>query len=488
MNPEDARYLSKRKDLRALGSIFLLAFAVRLCIVPIIGIHHPDELWQYLEPAYKLVTGRWVEAWDFRHGIRSWLVPIAIAPAVWAGHAVDPYGLAHVYLPRVEMALLSLTIVWSAWKLGSRLSRSHAIMAAFVAAVWVEFVHFAPRTLSEPISVALIFPAFVLLAEDDRRKLLFSGLLLGLAVAVRLQYAPAVACLALGGLWGRWRLVPWVVAGGVGGLAMDGLANLLAGATPFYWMIENFNLNVVQSKSAEFGVAPWYQYPFVLLYRWNFMSGAIIVLAGLGARRFPVLAATAIVNILVHSFIPHKEYRFIFLSSACLVFLAAIGTTEALRFAGAYRSLATKAAFAIWLLGSGALAMIQPTKGDWTGSDDLLNSLRLAGSLPKVCGLATYQLDQPLSVAYTFYNRGTPIFGFKGPTARNDFLASKTGFNVVLTNRIWSAQIGNDYRLEHCTKRNPFFLPFCVYRREGSCFGPPDNRSEINQLLIRYGK
>ena len=169
-------------DRRLLLSLLGLAFLLRLCVVPIIGIHHFDELWQYLEPAYKIVTGRWVETWDFREGIRSWLVPMAVAPAVWLGLTLDPDGLMHVYLPRVEMALLSLTIIWSAWKLGLRISRLHAAMAALIAATWVEFVHFGPRTMSEPIAVALLFPAFVLITEDGRSKWALGGLLLGLAV------------------------------------------------------------------------------------------------------------------------------------------------------------------------------------------------------------------------------------------------------------------------------------------------------------------
>ena len=475
-----------RDDRRLLLGLFAVAFLLRLCVVPIMGIHHPDELWQYLEPAYKLVTGNWVSSWGFRNGIRSWLVPVAITPAMWLGHALDPQGMMHVYLPRVMMAALSLTIVWSGWKLGSRISRAHGLMAAFLAAIWVEFVHLGPRTLSESISVALIFPAMVLLNEKDSRKLFLAGLLLGLAVAVRLQYAPTAAILAIGLMWGRWRLLHWVIAGGLIGLAIDGLIDFLMGQTPFYWMVENFRLNLTEGKSAEFGVGPWYQYPFILLYRWNFASGAIVILAALGSRRFPFLAAVAVANIAFHSFVPHKEYRFVFLSSAIFVFLAAIGTVDALQVAGHRRRLFTKVACAFWLAASAIVAMVNPTRSDWTGSTDLLKALRVAGNLPKVCGFATYQLKHPLAVSYTYYNRDTPVLGFKGRNARNEFHANARRFNVVMTNSIWAWQLGSDYRYQYCTREHWTFLPYCIYRRPGTCIARPDDEHDINRLVVRY--
>ena len=476
----------ERNDQRLFLIILALAFLVRLCVVPILGLHHPDELWQYLEPAYKLTTGHWVISWPFRNEIRSWLVPVAITPAMWIGHVLDPQGMMHVYLPRAMMAALSLTIVWSAWKLGLRISRAHGLMAAFLAAIWFEFVHLGPRTVAESISTALIFPAVVLLAEEDRRKLFLAGLLLGLAVAVRLQYAPAAAIVAIGFTWGRWRLLPWVIAGGLSGLAIDGLIDFSMGQVPFSWMVRNYHLNLTQLKSSEYGVGPWYQYPFILLYRWNFASGAIIILAALGARRFPLLAAVAVANIVFHSFVPHKEYRFVFLSSAIFIFLAAIGTVDAVQVPGKRRGLLTKAGYAFWLSASAAVAMLPPARGDWVGSNDLLKTLRVAAKTPGTCGFALYQLKHPLSVAYTYYNRDTPILGFKGPDAQAEFHANARRFNLVMTNSIWAWQLGPDYRYQYCTKDHDSFLPYCLYRRPGACVAGPEDDHEINRLIARY--
>ena len=476
----------QRNDKRLFFIILALAFALRLCLVPVLGLHHPDELWQYLEPAYKLVTGNWVISWPFRNEIRSWLVPVAITPAMWLGHVLDPHGLMHVYLPRAMMAALSLTIVWSSWKLGLRVSRAHGLMAAFLATFWFEFLHLGPRTVAESISTALIFPAVVLLAEKERSKLFLAGLLLGLAVAVRLQYAPTAAIIAIGFMWGRWRLLPWVILGGLTGLAIDAAINFSMGQMPFSWMIRNFSLNLTHDKASEFGVGPWYQYPFILLYRWNFASGAIVILAAVGARRFPLLAAVAVANIAFHSIVPHKEYRFIFLSSAIFIFLAAIGTVDGLKLAGPRRRVLTQAACAFWLAASAIVALVNPTKSDWGGSNDLLRTLRIAAKTPGTCGFAVYQLKHPLSVAYTYYDRDTPILGFKGLDGRTEFQANAQRFNLVMTNSIWAWHLGPNYQYLHCTREHGTFLPYCLYRRPGACVAAPDDRHSINQLIARY--
>ena len=50
----------------------LFAFAVALVLR---GRTHPDEVFQYLEPAHRAVYGYGEQAWEWREGIRNWFVP-----------------------------------------------------------------------------------------------------------------------------------------------------------------------------------------------------------------------------------------------------------------------------------------------------------------------------------------------------------------------------------------------------------------------------
>src|SRR5207253_6197809 len=104
----------------------------------------------------------------------------------------------------------------SAWSFGARISQTHAVVAAFVAAIWFEFVSFAPHTLSEPLATAIILPAALLLTQVSlsQRHLAIAGALLALAFVFRFQYAPAITVLVLGVCWSHWRnLIPLAIGG-----------------------------------------------------------------------------------------------------------------------------------------------------------------------------------------------------------------------------------------------------------------------------------
>ncbi|MSP03949.1 MAG: hypothetical protein EXR05_01570 [Acetobacteraceae bacterium] len=43
----------------------------------------PDEVFQYLEPAHRLVHGTGLIAWEYAAGLRSWLLPGVLAAVLW---------------------------------------------------------------------------------------------------------------------------------------------------------------------------------------------------------------------------------------------------------------------------------------------------------------------------------------------------------------------------------------------------------------------
>ena len=57
----------------------------------------PDEIYQYLGQAHRLVFGHGYIPWEFRVGLRSWLIPLALAVPMAAARLVDSspaFGLA----------------------------------------------------------------------------------------------------------------------------------------------------------------------------------------------------------------------------------------------------------------------------------------------------------------------------------------------------------------------------------------------------------
>ena len=468
--------------IRDRGLWIILAFALLLRVAvacwPV--IHHADELWQYLEPAHHLSVGPWVQTWEARAGARSWLLPILFAGPMWIGHALAPTTMLDVLLPRLLCVILSLGAVLAAAGLGFRLSRTHGLIAAFLTAIWYELVYFAPRTLSEPIATALFLAsAWLLLGDRTRRRTMIGGLLLGLCVVVRFQYAPAALVLAIGAAGPRWR--DWVdlAAGGLVALFASAASDLAAGATPFEWIIRNVTLNLVANRSAGFGTSPAYGYVTVLAGLWGLAAIPILALAAIGARRYPVLLVAALINFAVHSAIPHKEYRFILLTTTILVVLAALGSADLLRRFRGSRALAVLAGG--WFLLSGACGGLGSSAAEWGQNGKLIAAWRIAGTVPDVCGVGIYRVTEPLVASYTLYRRDTPIYQFADIDAQAAH--ASRAFNVAIAPWSRGADLGG-YRLLGCgdsKRRN-----FCVYQRPGPCVAKPaDTAFEINHFLER---
>jgi len=153
--------------IHPLAALLLLAAAIRLPLAFWPNVIHADEIYQSLDPAWRILGDDGIITWEWRYGIRSWFLPSLLAGPVGLGDWIAPGGTGAFIAPRLAAALASLSIVASAWVFGARISRTHAIIAAFVAAIWFEFVSFAPHTLSEPLATAIILPAAALLTRTS---------------------------------------------------------------------------------------------------------------------------------------------------------------------------------------------------------------------------------------------------------------------------------------------------------------------------------
>src|ERR1700722_10406628 len=135
-----------------LAAILLIAAAIRLPLAFWPNTHHNDEIFQYLEPAWRMLGHDSIVSWEWRDGMRGWLLPTLLAGPVAVGDWLIPGGMGAFVLPRLVAATASLSIVVSAWMFGARVSRTHAIIAGFVTAIWFELAYFAPHVLGEPLA------------------------------------------------------------------------------------------------------------------------------------------------------------------------------------------------------------------------------------------------------------------------------------------------------------------------------------------------
>lgn len=471
--------------------VILLATALllRLLLAPRTIVYAPDEAWQYLEPAYGLVTGRWIVTWEFREGARSWLLPGVLALPMWLGHLLGPSSIWHLILPRALLACLSLGIPAAFWWLGKRISATHALVALFVGAFWVEIFYFAPRTLGDSIGCILAFPA-ICAAYQFRGSAaplwgFLAGFLIALSFVARFQLAPALLILSLWTLW-RKPAAAWLplLLGAAFGLGVDALADLAAGAPPFLWLFRNLTSNLVEGRASSFGTQPPYWYAATIALTWK--AAAIFIVPGMvvGSRRFPIVAGMALLVIVTHSLIPHKELRFILFAQMAFIFLAAVGSVDIARFLATRMneplSRMIAALLVLWLIMSASVGLADPFRENWTARRAFFTAQTIAGRQAGVCGFAAASPGHP-APSHAFLNRNVPILKMEDPS---DAARNRSRVNTVVAPRAFGQKFLPGFSSISCvqdegaTWRNEY----CVFTRPGSCSGEPGSL-DYNQAL-----
>ena len=247
-----------REWIAAAACVVLAGLALRIAGFSLYDIGYSDELMQYLEQANRMVTGQGLVPWESREGLRNALIPQVLAPAVALGHHLAPGTLLHVALARGWFMVLTLIALPAAWRLGTLHSRAAGLAALTVAALWWESALFSQFMLSESLGAALMLAGAALLLDPaaSRRALLGAGLLIGLAVLVRLQYAVFAAVLVPAALrLDRARWMP-LIAGGAIAAVIGAASDLAAGLVPFSWALVTVKMNLGHGIAARFGTLP----------------------------------------------------------------------------------------------------------------------------------------------------------------------------------------------------------------------------------------
>lgn len=477
--------------IAAIAAVVLAGVGLRVAGFSLYDIGYSDELMQYLEQANRLVTGVGIVPWESREGLRNALIPQMLAPAVALGHGLAPGTLLHVALARALFLALTLIALPAAWKLGALHSRAAGLAALTVAAVWWESVLFSEFLLSESLGAALMLAGAAWLLDPDagRRRLMLAGLLIGLAVLVRLQYAVFAAVLLIAALRldrGRW--MP-VVAGGSIALAIGAVSDLCAGLVPFSWVLVTLRMNIGEGIAARFGTAPVTAYlPMLAEHLLPFAVPAALGAFLAGARYRPLLLA-ALANLLVHSAIAHKEYRFIWLTTFSLLLLAAVASVRLAGYLAARRgsagSLGLPVALlvcALWTAASFWSARASGGARVYRGGGAVPEMADKAARDPAICGVAVpYEYKSQIVPALMAVPKPLALIpeGVMDGKAPLPF-GIVTSANALLLRR--DAHVPAGYERITCRPGHDF--P-CLYVRAGQCRIDP--RFRYQEMIRRAG-
>jgi hypothetical protein len=372
-------------------------------------ISYPDELFQYLEPAHRLVYGYGFVTWEYRFGIRNWLLPGFLAVLLQGLRSVS-IEEPSVYIPLLKcvFAVLSVAVVYASYAIGRNVfCELTGRIAAIFAVVWYELLYSSTLPTPEVLGGYTFLVAIALwTGSPSKLRAVVLGLLLGLSVALRFHYSVPAAALGVLILanWG-WRSGLRVSISGALVLGLAGLLDAWTWGIPFVSFYNSVVFNVLHGVANVFGTKPLLWYPYKLT---QFSAGLHLIAIVCGVlnwqRSWPILLLIACV-VVPHSLIAHKEYRFIFLAIPLFLILLANGTVQAMSW---LRSLRSMQAAAI------AIVIVVSTVGCVLGGvmrrdDRLLASLELS-QRKDVAALLDLTGHWTQSGAYYYLHRNVPYY------------------------------------------------------------------------------
>ena len=289
-----------------------------------------DETIQYLEQAHRLVFGYGFVPWEFRFGVRTWLLPAIPAVPLFLTKILS-IDSPDIYIPLVNSwnAILSMAIPIGMYCYMRRtVGELAARWALGFGCFWYEFLVFAPHAMAEAYSAALFMAALAVgYGAQTKGRLIIGGLLLGLAFATRVQYAPLIAIYGL--IWLAIlprRLWALPLGGGVGGLLLWGGVDYLTWGSwwesfiNYYEMFKNVLAPLVNDT---LGTKPFYLNMFYILTTSAGLYAVIVVLSLASWRQHLPLIFMVVVVAAVHANPITQEYTNMFIIFPLLWMLAA---------------------------------------------------------------------------------------------------------------------------------------------------------------------
>ncbi len=441
------------------------------------GIFWPDEIYQSLEPAHRLVFGYGLQPWEFRDGARSWLFPgmfaVAWKAAVLVGLRSSP---VLVRLAKVMMVLLGVGGIAASMRLAhKRGGATAAIACGLLAATFPPSLVYGARAMSEMASGPLLILAALLLWSDDRNRHVIAGVLAACAVFLRYQngivWLGLVAAL-LADRDGRREppravVVRFVAASAAVALVVGVGLDTIAWGTPFHSFFRYVSFNL-SGKNVLFG--PPLPATYYLTSLWSSVGPALVlVVVGLVAARPRWPLAIVGAYVIVHSFVPHKELRFLMPIVPLMLCGAGIGLARLgarLRHGRALvagASLVAALAMALRARAETFDDMGQNfgghSSGDrsvWHAGEDINRLLWTVGVQPDSCGVIIIGSEAAWTGGYTYLHKRIPIRWDVNP------LLTPVA-NYVIAPRATRTLAG--YAVARRERE------FWLYRRDGGCVG-----------------
>jgi GPI mannosyltransferase 3 len=284
------------------GLVLRLGFALAQA-----GMYCPDEIYQYLEPAWRRLHGFGALTWEYEVGARNWLLPAWYGALMQIGEFFGLHGWKLQRFLGLHDALFSLLLIPAGFRLGRAAGDERlSVLTGCALALFPLFAYLAPHTLSDNHGLLIITWAYALWLEPRPGRPLTVGLLLAAAVAVRYSMLLFLPVIAAGELRDRSRL-PRMALGFAAGLAALAVLDTLTWGSPFHSLIAFVRAN---GGGARWGAAPAWYYLSDSMFRRAGAGVVVLAVAMPFGRKWWLIAGWALPLALL-SLLPHKLDRYL---------------------------------------------------------------------------------------------------------------------------------------------------------------------------------
>ncbi|XP_029398856.1 GPI mannosyltransferase 3 isoform X2 [Mus pahari] len=377
---QDVSAQEKRSRRRGLlgENVYLVLFTIALRIFNCFLVQTsfvPDEYWQSLEVAHRMVFSYGYLTWEWTERLRGYTYPLIFASIYKVLHLLrkDSVQLL-IWIPRLGQALLSAVADIRLYSLVKQLENQE--VARWVLCSWFTW-YCCTRTLTNTMETALTAVALYYYPLEGSRSM----------NSVKYSLLVALACVVR-----PTALIPWVPLLfrhfyqeqrkprltlrhflPVGFITFS-LSLIIDRIFFGQWTLVQFNFlkfNVLQNLGTFYGSHPWHWYlsqgfPVVLGTHLPFFIHGCF----LAPRRLHILLLTVLWTLLVYSMLGHKEFRFIYpVLPFCMVFCG---------YSLAHLKAWRKAALSFLLLSNVPLAF-------YTGLVHQRGTLDVMNHIQKVC-------------------------------------------------------------------------------------------------------
>lgn len=460
-----------------LTAVLLAALALRAAAIFLLPSENfPDEIFQVFEQAHRIAFGYGIVPWEFVDGIRSYVPVYAFAGLFSAVSTISDRPEAYIGVARIALALTSLMPVAAVYAYARQFGRDHARIAGLFMAVWFEVVYFSIRPLSEAMAFDFLIPAFCLLQMPEGKRPALRQAIIGFALAAafffRFQLAPAILLGALLGLR-KGRISP-LIAGAALPTLLFGWVDTITWGAPFHFIYANFLTNLVHNKASSFGTMPLAQYPAFLMSYWAGALWPMLALILWRAKAYRVWLAAALLILISHSLIPHKEYRFVFSAFAMLGLVAALASVDFTKTLASLWQVTEPRQWmsmlaSFWCVTSVTLSFAPGFNKQWTAFTPILRQNLWLYDQKDLCGLGYYDKNIFFTGGYTYLHRPVPMYAVNRPGGGEGEYIKK--FNYIIFEARYIYEIDNSFKLLRCRKADDQtdFDALCIARRPGPC-------------------